>query len=124
MAKYRNDNLQSTAHPRWAPRARAAKLHRGEFVGGTSTRMRTNEPLFSGDCPAVPKGARNKEGTFRLVNFILNKDRTAVDWMTETTYALCNERAVELMSPHFATKLPARPTVKGKHFFKDLTGAA
>ena len=79
-----------------------------------------NQLQVSGDYLAVPRGAKNKEGAFRLMNFILNNDQAAVNWMTETTYTLSNDRAVTLMPPDVAAQLPTSPTMKGKFFFKDI----
>ena len=79
-----------------------------------------NQLQLSGDYLTVPKGAKNKEAAFRLMNFILNNDQAAVNWMTETTYTLCNERAVALMPPDVAAKLPTSPAMQGKFFFKDI----
>jgi putative spermidine/putrescine transport system substrate-binding protein len=79
-----------------------------------------NELQWSGDYLAVPKGAKNKEGAFALMNFILNNDQAAVNWMTETTYTLSNDRAVALMPPPVAAQLPTSPAMKGKFFAKDI----
>jgi len=68
----------------------------------------------------VPKGAKNREAAFRLMNFILNNDKADVDWMTETTYAISNNRAVKLMPPDVADKLPTSPAMAGKYFRKDF----
>ena len=79
-----------------------------------------NQLQLNGDYLVVPKGSKNKEAAFRLMNFILNNDKAAVDWMTETTYTLSNERAVAMMPPDIASKLPTSPAMQGKYFQKNF----
>ncbi|NDE41426.1 MAG: extracellular solute-binding protein [Betaproteobacteria bacterium] len=79
-----------------------------------------NQLQLNGDYLVVPKGSRNKEAAFRLMNFILNNDQAAVNWMTETTYALSNDKAVAMMPPDVASKLPTSPGMKGKFFEKNF----
>jgi hypothetical protein len=40
--------------------------------------------------------------------------------MTETTYTLSNERAVAMMPPDVAAKLPTSPAMAGKYFQKNF----
>ena len=47
-------------------------------------------------------------------------DQAAVNWMTETTYALSNDKAVAMMPPDVASKLPTSPGMKGKFFEKNF----
>ena len=79
-----------------------------------------NQLQLNGDYLVVPKGSRNKEAAFRLMNFILNNDQAAVNWMTETTYTLSNDKAVAMMPPDVASKLPTSPGMKGKFFEKNF----
>jgi putative spermidine/putrescine transport system substrate-binding protein len=79
-----------------------------------------NQLQLNGDYLVVPKGAKNKEAAFRLLNFILNNDEAAVNWMKETTYTISNDKAVALMPPDIASKLPTSPAMKGKYFQKDF----
>jgi putative spermidine/putrescine transport system substrate-binding protein len=79
-----------------------------------------NQLQLNGDYLVVPKGAKNREAAFRLMNFILNNDQAAVNWMTETTYAISNNAAVKLMPPDVAATLPTSPTMQGKYFRKDF----
>ena len=79
-----------------------------------------NQLQLNGDYLAVPKGAKNREQAFRLMNFILNNDQAAVNWMTETTYTISNDRAVAMMPPDVAAKLPTSPTMQGRYFQKDF----
>jgi putative spermidine/putrescine transport system substrate-binding protein len=79
-----------------------------------------NQLQLNGDYLVVPKGAKNKEAAFRLMNFILNNDQAAVNWMSETTYTISNERAVAMMPPDVAAKLPTSSAMKGKYFQKDF----
>ena len=79
-----------------------------------------NQLQLNGDYLVVPKGAKNKEAAFRLMNFILNNDQAAVNWMTETTYTLSNDRAVAMMPADVAAKLPTSPAMQGKYFQKDF----
>ena len=79
-----------------------------------------NQMQLNGDYLVVPKGAKNKEAAFRLMNFILNDDQAAVNWMTETTYTLSNEKAVAMMPPEVAAKLPTSPAMRGKYFAKNF----
>lgn len=79
-----------------------------------------NQLQLNGDYLVVPKGAKNREAAFRLMNFILNNDKAAVGWMNETTYAISNMRAVKLMPPDVADKLPTSPSMQGKFFRKDF----
>jgi putative spermidine/putrescine transport system substrate-binding protein len=88
--------------------------------GGAGIGFVYNQLQLSGDYLTVPKGAKNKEGAFRLMNFIINNDQAAVNWMTDTTYTLSNEKAVALMPPDVASKLPTSPQMKGKFFSKDI----
>jgi len=88
--------------------------------GGAGIGFVYNQLQLSGDYLTVPKGAKNKEGAFRLMNFIINNDQAAVNWMTDTTYMLSNEKAVALMPPDVAAKLPTSPAMKGKFFSKDI----
>lgn len=80
-----------------------------------------NQLQLNGDYLVVPKGSKNKEAAFRLMNFIINNDEAAVNWMKETTYTLSNERAVKMMPPDIAAQLPTSPTMHGKFFQKDFT---
>ncbi len=79
-----------------------------------------NQLQLNGDYLVVPKGAKNREAAFRLMNFILNNDQAAVNWMTETTYTISNDRAVAMMPPDVAAELPTSPTMQGKYFQKDF----
>jgi putative spermidine/putrescine transport system substrate-binding protein len=79
-----------------------------------------NQLQLNGDYLVVPKGAKNKDAAFRLMNFILNNDQAAVNWMTETTYTISNNRAVAMMPADVAAKLPTSPTMQGKYFQKDF----
>ena len=79
-----------------------------------------NQMQLNGDYLVVPKGAKNREAAFRLMNFIVNNDQAAVNWMTETTYTLSNERAVAMMPPEIAAKMPSNPAMKGKYFEKNF----
>ena len=79
-----------------------------------------NQLQLNGDYLVVPKGCKNKEAAFRLMNFILNNDEAAVNWMKETTYALSNERAVAMMPPDIADKLPTSAAMKGRYFQKNF----
>lgn len=75
---------------------------------------------LSGDYLAVPKGAKNREAAFRLIDFVLNDDQAAVNWMTETAYAIANEKAMAMMPPDVASRLPTHPAMRGKYFQKDF----
>jgi putative spermidine/putrescine transport system substrate-binding protein len=88
---------------------------KGGKIGFVYDQMQLN-----GDYLVVPKGARNKEAAFRMINFILTNDKAAVNWMTETTYAISNTRAVALMPPDVGARLPTSPALKGKYFVKDF----
>ncbi|MEO8858265.1 MAG: extracellular solute-binding protein [Burkholderiaceae bacterium] len=79
-----------------------------------------NQLQLNGDYLVVPKGCKNKEAAFRLMNFIVNDDEAAVNWMKETTYTLSNDRAVKMMPPDIASKLPTSPAMQGKFFQKDF----
>jgi putative spermidine/putrescine transport system substrate-binding protein len=79
-----------------------------------------NQLQLNGDYLAVPKGAKNKEAAFRLMNFILNNDQAGVNWMKDTTYTISNTHATALMPPDIAAQLPTSPTMNGKYFQKDL----
>ena len=79
-----------------------------------------NQLQLNGDYLVVPKGAKNKDEAFALMNFILNDDQAAVNWMTETTYTISNEHAVSAMPQEIADLLPTSPTMKGKYFQKDF----
>ncbi len=79
-----------------------------------------NQLQLNGDYLVVPKGCKNKEAAFRLMNFIVNNDEAAVNWMKETTYALSNDRAVAMMPPEIAAKLPTSPAMQGKFFQKNF----
>jgi putative spermidine/putrescine transport system substrate-binding protein len=79
-----------------------------------------NQLQLNGDYLVVPKGAKNKDEAFALMNFILNNDQAAVNWMTETTYTISNANAVSAMPKEIADLLPTSPTMKGKYFQKDF----
>lgn len=79
-----------------------------------------NQVQLNGDYLVVPKGAKNKEAAFQLMNFILNNDEAAIAWMTDTTYSLANQRAIAKMPPAIAEKMPTSPTMKGKYFQKNF----
>jgi putative spermidine/putrescine transport system substrate-binding protein len=79
-----------------------------------------NQLQLNGDYLVVPKGAKNRDAAFRLMNFILNNDQAAVNWMTETTYAISNNAAAKLMPPDVAATLPTSPSMQGKYFRKDF----
>ena len=79
-----------------------------------------NQLQLNGDYLVVPKGSKNREAAFRLMNFILNNDQAAVNWMTETTYTLSNNKAVAMMPPDVASKLPTSPAMRGKYFEKNF----
>jgi putative spermidine/putrescine transport system substrate-binding protein len=79
-----------------------------------------NQLQLNGDYLAVPKGAKNRDAAFRLMNFILNNDQAAVNWMTETTYAISNDSAAKLMPAEVAATLPTSPSMQGKYFRKDF----
>ncbi len=74
----------------------------------------------NGNYLVVPKGAKNKEAAFRLMNFMLTNDKAAVGWMTDTHYAFSNVHAAGLMPPDVAAKLPTSPEMKGKFFVKNF----
>jgi putative spermidine/putrescine transport system substrate-binding protein len=78
-----------------------------------------NQVQLNGDYLVVPKGAKNKEAAFRLMNFILNNDEAAINWMKDTTYSLANQRAIAKMSADVAETMPTSPAMKGKYFQKD-----
>jgi putative spermidine/putrescine transport system substrate-binding protein len=79
-----------------------------------------NQLQLNGDYLVVPKGSKNKDEAFALMNYILNDDQAAVDWMTETTYTISNNNAVSAMPKEIADVLPTSPTMKGKYFQKDF----
>lgn len=79
-----------------------------------------NQLQLNGDYLVVPKGSKNREAAFELMNFILNDDQAAVNWMTETTYTISNQHAVDAMPEDVAKKLPTSPTMEGKYFQKDF----
>lgn len=79
-----------------------------------------NQMQITGDYLVVPKGAKNKEAAFRLMNFILTNDAAAVNWMKTTTYAIANTRAAKELPPELADKLPTSPKLKGTYFTKDF----
>ncbi len=88
--------------------------------GGAQIGFVYNQLQLNGDYLVVPKGAKNREAAFRLMNFILNNDQADVNWMKETTYAISNNRAVKLMPPELAATLPTSPAMQGKYFRKDF----
>jgi putative spermidine/putrescine transport system substrate-binding protein len=79
-----------------------------------------NQLQLNGDYLVVPKGAKNRDEAFALMNFILNDDQAAVNWMTETTYTISNSHAVSAMPQEIADLLPTSPTMKGKYFQKNF----
>jgi len=79
-----------------------------------------NQNQVNGDYLVVPKGSKNKEAAFRMMNFILNNDEAAIAWMKDTTYTLSNTKAVARMPPEVAERMPASPAMKGKFFFKNF----
>lgn len=79
-----------------------------------------NQMQLNGDYLVVPRGARNKEATFRLIDFIVNDDKAGADWMRATSYAIANVKAVDLLPADIADKLPTSPKMAGKYFQKDF----
>jgi putative spermidine/putrescine transport system substrate-binding protein len=79
-----------------------------------------NQMQLNGDYLVVPRGARNKEAAFKLIDFIVNDDQAAADWMRATSYAIANTKAVDLLPPEIADKLPTSPKLAGKYFQKDF----
>lgn len=75
---------------------------------------------LNGDYLVVPKGAKNKEAAFELMNFILNDDDAAINWMKATTYTISNQSAVAKMPIEIAKFLPTSPEMKGKYFQKNF----
>ena len=79
-----------------------------------------NEMQLNGDYLVVPRGAKNKEAAFRLINYIVTNDKAAAEWMKATSYALANAKAAELLPPDIADTMPTSPKMKGKYFQKDF----
>lgn len=75
---------------------------------------------LNGDYLVVPRGARNKDAAFRLIDFIVNDDQAAANWMQATSYAIANTKAVDLLPASIADKLPTSPKLAGKYFQKDF----
>jgi putative spermidine/putrescine transport system substrate-binding protein len=79
-----------------------------------------NQMQLNGDYLVVPRGARNKDAAFRLIDFIVNDDKAGADWMRATSYAIANTGAVGLLAPAVADTLPTSPKMAGRFFQKDF----
>jgi putative spermidine/putrescine transport system substrate-binding protein len=79
-----------------------------------------NQMQLNGDYLVVPRGARNKEAAFRLIDFIVNDDKAGADWMQATSYAIANTGAVGLLPSAVADTLPTSPKMAGRFFQKDF----
>jgi putative spermidine/putrescine transport system substrate-binding protein len=86
---------------------------------GAKLNFTPNQGGVSGDYLVVPKGARNKEGAFRLINFIVNDADSAANFSKLTNYALANKASLKKLPKGVASKLPTSPTLEGKVFEKD-----
>ena len=78
-----------------------------------------NQLQLAGDYLVVPRGAPNKEAAFHLINFIVNNDQAAANWMKATSYTISNSAAGTLLPQDIADRLPTSPKMAGKYFRKD-----
>lgn len=75
--------------------------------------------VLAGDYFVVPKGARNKEAAFRLMDFMSNDADAGADFDQTTNLTLANTPALAKLPAHVADTLPTSPKLADSILVRD-----
>jgi putative spermidine/putrescine transport system substrate-binding protein len=79
-------------------------------------------PAYSGvmgNPYCVMQSSGNKKVAFEYINYMLNTNKAAAEYMELTNYAVPNTEALKLVSPDIKDVLPTSPKLKDKVYIKD-----
>ncbi|WP_406002476.1 extracellular solute-binding protein [Streptomyces sp. NBC_00829] len=75
--------------------------------------------VVAGDYFVVPKGSRNKEAAFRLLDFMSNDAAAGADFIQTTNLTLANTSALAKLPPAVADSLPTSPKLADSILVRD-----
>jgi putative spermidine/putrescine transport system substrate-binding protein len=75
--------------------------------------------VLAGDYFVVPKGAKNKEAAFKLMNFMSNDAEAGAAFDTVTNLTLANTPALSKLPKEVADTLPTSPGLADKILVRD-----
>jgi putative spermidine/putrescine transport system substrate-binding protein len=86
---------------------------------GAKVNFTSQQGVLAGDYFVVPKGARNKEAAFRLMDFMSNDAEAGAAFDRVTNLTLANNPALAKLPPEIADRLPTSPKLEGKVLIRD-----
>lgn len=86
---------------------------------GAKVNFTAQQGVLAGDYFVVPKGARNKEAAFRLMDFMSNDAEAGAAFDRVTNLTLANNPALSKLPPEIADSLPTSPNLEGKVLIRD-----
>lgn len=86
---------------------------------GAKVNFTSEQGVLAGDYFVVPKGARNKEAAFRLMDFMSNDADAGAAFDRVTNLTLANNPALAKLPPEIADNLPTSPKLEGKVLIRD-----
>jgi putative spermidine/putrescine transport system substrate-binding protein len=88
---------------------------------GARLNFSSSNAVLAGDYFVVPKGARNKEAAFRLMNFMSNDADAGADFDQTTNLTLANTPALAKLPAAVADTLPTSPKLADSILVRDDT---
>ncbi|GGO97929.1 ABC transporter substrate-binding protein [Wenjunlia tyrosinilytica] len=86
---------------------------------GAKLNFTASNGVVAGDYFVVPKGARNKEAAFRLMDFMSNDADAGADFDRTTNLTLANTRALAKLPREVADTLPTSPKLADTILVRD-----
>ncbi|MEY9968571.1 putative spermidine/putrescine transport system substrate-binding protein [Streptacidiphilus sp. MAP12-16] len=86
---------------------------------GAKLNFSSSNGVLAGDYFVVPKGARNKEAAFRLMDFMSNDADAGADFDQTTNLTLANTAALAKLPAAVADSLPTSPKLAGSILVRD-----
>ncbi|MES4888627.1 extracellular solute-binding protein [Streptomyces sp. NPDC096012] len=86
---------------------------------GAKLNFSSRNGVLAGDYFVVPKGARNKEAAFRLMDFMSNDADAGADFDTTTNLTLANTAALAKLPADVADSLPTSPKLADSILVRD-----
>lgn len=86
---------------------------------GAKLNFSPQNAVLAGDYFVVPKGAKNKEAAFKLMNFMSNDAEAGAAFDTVTNLTLANTAALSKLPKEVADTLPTSPLLADKILVRD-----
>ena len=86
---------------------------------GANLNFSPENAVLAGDYFVVPKGAKNKEAAFKLMNFMSNDAEAGAAFDTVTNLTLANTPALSKLPKEVADTLPTSPRLADKILVRD-----